>query len=41
MTEGKRGERKAKGVTGRMYMMMDGNQSLGGDHDVIYTEIEI
>ena len=36
-----RGGRRLKEVTGQMCVVMDGNQSLGGEHDVIYTETEI
>ena len=30
-----------KEVAGHMCTVMDGNQSLGGEHDTVYTEIEI
>ena len=28
-------------LTGHVCVVMDGNESLGGEHDVIYTEIKI
>ena len=42
LPEGKGGGRGVKGLIRHMCVVMDGNyQSLGGKHDVIYTEIEI
>ncbi len=35
---GEGGGRKAKGVKGHMYVVMDGNQTFGGKHRAVYTE---
>ena len=41
VTRGEGGREGRKGVNWHMCVVMDGNQSLGGEHDVIYTEFEI
>ena len=41
LAERKGGGGRAKGVKGHMCMVTDGKQTLGGEHDVVYTEIEI
>ena len=40
-TRGEVGGRRTKGVIRHMCVVMDCNSSLGGEPDVIYTEIKI
>lgn len=35
------GKEEGKGVKGHMCTVTNGNQTLGGEHDVFYTEIKI
>ena len=39
VTRGEEG--RVKGVIGPVCMVMDGNESLGGKHNAVYTEIKI
>ena len=32
---------KAKGIKGHIRMVMDKNQTIGGEHNVVYTETDI
>ena len=41
VTRGEGGGRRAKGLQGHICMVMDGNESIGGEHNAVYTEAKI
>ena len=41
VTRGEEGRGRAKGVKGHIYMVIDKNQTSGGEHNPVYTEMDI
>ena len=40
-TRGEGGGQKAKGVKGHIGVVMSGNETSGGEHNIVYIEVEI